>query len=420
MTGIFKDGEEASASRFMDMLEEMRAKGQSVLDDLTAARDETLFRMQQGLNALNSRRQRAVRVLSPDVACRFVVSDLLDIDQALTSSTVRADASTATCRERARSSEAEIRKTSFSSAVGTVEEFNQMYRVHSPDGACPTGVFEVELVQAQTLTMLVFDIVTLPSAPKIEIWASADGVRLVPATQVSVNGYRVTAWFPSQSVKYLRIAITPNLPDTLGGTTFTFGLTSLSAFTVNYYLYSELVTRPVVFAPATRTVRFKTNESGLEYFLQFGDGPVSQVEPDQLVDLPGVARVSVDASINVGWQLVQDRSVVQLPADVYPASLSILDVAENRPVSVAYGLDPALAGATLANKYVAVRPYEDGGSLHVVPVNDNLYTDESGRIYRVVYEHGPAAMTARLRVQLATRERAATPVFRGAWLENVY
>lgn len=417
---MLQDGDVSSARVFLDTMEAMRQKGQSVLDDLEAARNETLFRMQQGLNALNSRRQRAARVLSPDVACRFVVSDMLDIDQARTSATVRADAGSVTLRERARSSQADIRRTTFTSATGTIEQFNDMYRVHVADGSQPTGVFEVELMRSQVLTLLVFDIVTLPSNPAIQVWGSEDGLKLLPASEVSVNGYRVNAWFPARSVKYVRISITPNMPDTIGGSTYTFGLTSLAAFSVDYRLYSEMVTRPVPFRPVSAKVRFQAADPNLLYFLEFGGGPVSRVEPGQLLDLPGVEPETVDTSIDPAWRLNSDDGALQLPADIYPASLSILDTAENQGVRIGYGLDPALIGPNLVNKYVAVRPYTDGGWLDVVPVNDALYDDESGRIYRVSYTHGPDTLAVRLRVQLSTRDRASTPVFRGAWLENVY
>lgn len=82
---------ESSQSAITKRFEDLRTKGQSVLDDLDAARQDTLFRFELGLSALNSRRQRAARVLSPDVACQFIASDLIDVDQAGTSATLRPD-----------------------------------------------------------------------------------------------------------------------------------------------------------------------------------------------------------------------------------------------------------------------------------------------------------------------------------------
>jgi|SRR4051812_38225158 hypothetical protein len=60
-----------------------------------------LFRFEQGLSALNARRQRAARVNAPDIACRFIVSDMLDIDQSQTSATIRADASAVSLKREA-------------------------------------------------------------------------------------------------------------------------------------------------------------------------------------------------------------------------------------------------------------------------------------------------------------------------------
>lgn len=80
--------------------------------------------------------------------------------------------------------------------------------------------------------MAVFDIVSLPSDPGIQVFqvfASADGVTQVEASSISRSGYRVNAWFPNTPVKYLQLQISPTHPDTIVGNTFTFGLTDFSA-----------------------------------------------------------------------------------------------------------------------------------------------------------------------------------------------
>ena len=97
----------------------------------------------------------------------------------------------------------------------------------------------------------------MPSNPSIRVFASPDGVNQIEASKVSQNGYVVNAWFSQQQTKYLRIQITPNMPDTLGGTTYSFGITNLSASLIDYFLYSELVTKPVAFSPVSAQVRFK-------------------------------------------------------------------------------------------------------------------------------------------------------------------
>ena len=117
MPDAIQDGDVSSASLFMSLLENLQATGQSVLDDLEASRAETLFRFEQQLSAINAKRQRAARVLAPDIACRFVTSDLLDIDQTLTSGTVRIDAKAATCRELSASAQVSVKRASFNCAT---------------------------------------------------------------------------------------------------------------------------------------------------------------------------------------------------------------------------------------------------------------------------------------------------------------
>lgn len=146
-----------------------------------------------------------------------------------------------------------------------------MYRVYVTDDTKPTGTFQIEFFNAAELALAVFDIVTLPSDPGIRVFASADGVDQVEASSVSRAGYRVNAWFPKMTAKYLKIEIAPTHPDTIGGSTFTFGLTSFNATVVEYHLYSEFVTKPVVFRPQTVQGRFQAAGSGpgLRYFLSF-------------------------------------------------------------------------------------------------------------------------------------------------------
>ena len=47
-----------------------------------------------------------------------------------------------------------------------------------------------------------------------------------------MNGYRLTAWFTPMEMRYITLAITPAAPDTLGGTSYTFGLTDLRTRTI--------------------------------------------------------------------------------------------------------------------------------------------------------------------------------------------
>jgi hypothetical protein len=169
---------------------------------------------------------------------------------------------------------ATIRSLNFATNTGTVEQFNKMYRVHTDDGQTPVGTFQIELVDPVDISLLVFDIVTLPSDPGIRVFGSTNGIDKVAALDLTRSGYRVNAWLPNTTIRFLQIEISPTHPDTIGGNTFTFGLTSFNAFTVDFHLYSELVMRPVVMRPGASSVRFRSNsrESPYTYCEFFKNG----------------------------------------------------------------------------------------------------------------------------------------------------
>jgi hypothetical protein len=141
MGDIVQDGDQSSRAVFVAALAQLQAQGQSVLDSLAQTRLDTLCRFEQDLSALNGRWQRAYRLPVQDIAGQFLVSDLLDIDQAATSATVRADSSSVTLRERSRPAEATIQSTQFSTSDGSIEQFSGMYRVTTQDGQVPTSPF---------------------------------------------------------------------------------------------------------------------------------------------------------------------------------------------------------------------------------------------------------------------------------------
>ena len=181
MADIFQDGDEGSRGKFVAALEALQATGQSVLDDLAQTRTDTLLRFEQGLGALNSRRQRAFRLLSPDIAARFIVSDLIDVDQTTTSATLRADSQAVTLRERNRPASPAIQSQQFSTSAGMTEQFNGMYRVTTTDGSTPTGTFDLVFNVPLDLTLVVFDIVMTPSNPNITVLVSSNGVTFTEA-----------------------------------------------------------------------------------------------------------------------------------------------------------------------------------------------------------------------------------------------
>jgi len=421
MSPTIEDGTLSSASQFMNLLNSLQATGASVLADLAQARQDTLFRFQQDFSALTSKQQRAARLLSPDIACRFVTSDFLDVDQSLTSATVRSDSQAVTLRESTALVEANVKSTVFSSATGTVNQFNRMYQVSLTDGSTPTGVFEIQLFASQDITLLVFDAMMPPAAPTIRVFASLTGVTWVEAA-ISQNGSRVNAWFDKQPFRYLRVEISPSHADTIGGNTFTFGLSNLGVYVVNYQLYSEYVSKPVMIQPVTPQVRFRAANSDLNYYLAVGDQPLQKVVPGDVISLPGVTAVSQDTQINTSWMLcpVGTASALVMPATVYPSTLKVTDKIPNNGMKVAYGLNPNQLQNSLFNEYVGAIQNGLDWNLIRVPIVSGAYPSESGRTFTVQYVQGPSQIPAILLVQLSTRNRALTPVFTGAYLENVY
>jgi hypothetical protein len=183
-----------------------------------SVRAEYTDRLSQKLEALNSRLERANRIHAPYAAVDFVTTDLLDIDQTQTSAAVRADSQAVTLKERATSTNAVIQTQGFSTSDGTAQAIstdNSLYRVQVLDSGIPTGTSSLQLVQSLSMTVLTFDLAAMPPTPGFVVSASPDGTTFTQATQVSVNGYRLTAWFPPMEMLYISLAITPAAPDTL-------------------------------------------------------------------------------------------------------------------------------------------------------------------------------------------------------------
>ena len=212
----------------------------------------------------------------------------MDIDQAQTTATVRANTESVTLRERATPTDAVIRTTTFQSSTGTIAQSNGIYRVSVSDGSVPLGVFKLELTAAYNLSLVTFDMLSMPSSPQIVVRTSPNDVTYTAAPQVSQNGYQVTAWFPSASVKFIRLEMTPSHPDTLNGNTYSFGITDFSASTVDFNLRSELVTLAVTLAPRSASFRFTADDDpNLSYFLSWDGDAFFQVNKGDRVSLPG-------------------------------------------------------------------------------------------------------------------------------------
>jgi len=348
MGDLFNQGEEASRDKFVAALEVLQATGQDVLDSLDTIRLSSLLSIERRLSCLNGQQRRALRVWGPGVAGQFLASDLLDTNQALTSTTLRADSQSVTLRERQQPGEASILSVSFSASAGTVEKFGPLYRVHVDSGGTPSGTFDMELASPLGLSFLILDLAPMPSDPGILVQVSDNGVTYNSALQTLRSGYRVNVWLAPQTVRFIRLVITPTHPDNLGGSAYTFGMTDFHAFAVEFHLQSEWVSLPVTVTPQSSAWWFRApSDSRISYFLSFNNGSWSAAVPDSQVAVPDIHTVSVEAVVPVESE---DGKLDQTLTNGY--YLSTIQVTENgQPVRLAPGLDPI---ATLGGIATAV------------------------------------------------------------------
>jgi hypothetical protein len=425
MSDLFQIGEEASCGKLLDQLGAIRTQGENVLAQVESKRLATLVEFERRLSAMNGRRQQSNRVMAPRVAARFVVSDFLGVDQAQTTATVRADAQAVTLRERETPSDAALRSKRFSVSGGTAEAMdatNSLYRAYTDDGTIPTGTFELELVTPLSLTLLVFDLAAMPSEPTVAVEVSTTGTTWVPAKQVSLNGYRLNAWLEAMTVRFVRVILTPSHPDTLGSRSYTFGLTAFNGTTVEFHLLSELVSRPLSFRPHTQQVRLNaTVDPGLTYFLAFNGGGFVEVPPGQAIDVPGVTQVTATdvQELDQAPGVLDHAFTAFAPAIAYPETLRAhLGGHLTDSIRIAPGMQASARDTRLMQKYIGVNATQ----LRFICVNassSDPYGPYPNWSFNLEYLTGPAAVSVQLKVQLHTTDRAVTPVFRGAVLEEV-
>jgi hypothetical protein len=351
-----------------------------------------------------------------DRAGAFVVTDFADIDQTTTTATIRADSQSVSLKERSYSPAVLIQSQVFTSSEGTVSQINSLYQVYDNSGKNPTGTFDLQFSAATDLSLVVFDIVTTPSTPAIQVEVSPDGVNYTAASQIAQNGASITAYLPSLSIRYLRISITPSHPDNLGGYTFTFGITKISYFQTTYQLQSDFVTKPVTVATETANLilNYQTRP-GVNVFLSLNGSPYSAAAAGSIIPVPGAIEVegaaqsaTLNSSGQLSWPNQSGTSITALPTNLYPDTLQILD-ANGNPVRLAFDLNPA-AAIHLSTPVFAIW----NGGLYYIPFSSPLTNAK----FQVSYISGPASITAALRVQLVTRDRFQTPIFQGATLDN--
>jgi hypothetical protein len=440
----FQFGEVASASQLMAAFNVLWNQGENILNALTNYRNLSLVDFQQQVEALNSRLQRANRISPPYTTVNFVTTDFLDIDQTQTSATVRADAQAVTLKERSTTTNAVIQNQTFATSDGTAEAIstdNSLYRVNTTDGSIPTGTFTVQLAQSLNMTVLTFDLAAMPPTPVFKVSASPDGTTFTQAVQVSMNGYRLTAWFAPMEMLYITLAITPAAPDTLGGSSYTFGLTDFAGTETEFEMVSEMVTKPIFFTPASASLKLVAPATpGILYFLSFNGGLWQEYAAGSVVPVPNTGTVSatgvtvsaMSGAPEYGGYSINMPSGTREFETIFLNSIQVTDLTTGLPLRVAPGLNPAYANPLgvnggrygpipgMTHDYVAQGGY--GGGLMLIPGNPtNTF---SGKTYSVSYSGVtanwiPITWSVQLKVQLSTSDRTVTPTFTGASLQEM-
>lgn len=420
MENIFQYNQESSASTFMEALEGIHEQGTGVLSSIENANTNILVDFDRRLQATNARRVRAWRVMAAEQAAKIVVSDFTDIDQANTVVTVRADSASVSLKERSAPAEAVIQGTAFSVNSGDVQALNEtqsIVRVTTSDGAAPTGQFDVTLVTALSISQLIIDVVATPGSPAITVATSSDGITYTTATQVTINGYRINSWLPSLKVKYIQMTVTPSHPDNLNGSSFTFGITNLTANAVTYQLRSDFMTKVLQFNPKSEKVVLNAkSDPDILYYISIyptGNLPTSFVELN-----PGDA---VQIGIAVSLQTVISGSMSNIlataPLDLYQSSVVVSEVGATKPLRLALGLSPSDPNiANLQDEYVVLVATSIGYDIQLLNAT-RIYNPP--RTFNISYVYGPSSVSFQLKVRLTTDDETITPIFTGASLDEL-
>lgn len=418
MENIFNFGQEGSKSKFVETMESLRLQGSDVLNVLESARLNTLVEFDRRLQSINARRIRAWRVSSPNQAVKFVISDFTDIDQANTTGTIRADSASVSLKERAVPAEAVIRTNKFSSNKGTIEALDSaqtILRIHTDDGSTPTGQFDIELTSPLTLNQFIIDIIASPSQPTIKVSISRDSITYVSATRVAINGYRVNVWLESMETRFIRIQVTPSHPDDLNGSAWTFGITNFSAQTTDYNLRSELLTKTIQFVADSENVVFNAvDDANIQYYLSIypdGSSVTSFVEinPGDLIKIG--TKVSNTVTTNNSFPYF----LGSVPSDLYLNSLSVRE--NDIDVRIAHGLSPTdINLVKMLHEYVVLVPTSAGYDITLLNANGSY---SPPRTFDISYTYGPSKVNVRLKIRLSTDDKANSPIFHGATLDEL-
>ena len=417
MIDLFQNGQQGSKSALMTALTALITQGNDIINSLVTSRQVSLIELDNRQAAILGRHVLANRVMSPTQAIKFVVSDFSDIDQANTTATVRADSAVVSLKERNIPVEAVIQSTHFSANQGTLEALNAaqtLVTVNIPDGVIPIGQFDITLIEALTLNQINIGIIPSPSSPTIVVSVSGDGLVYTSATNVVISGSQITVWLESIETKYIRVQITPTLPDNLNGDSYTFGITGLYAQATTFQLRSDLVTKTISFIPNSATIVLDApSDPNIQYYVAVTSAGGT---PGSFVEMSPGDTISIGTSVTE--EVVTSPSIpdvlAQAPSDLY---LSTISVTENGvPLNIAVGLSPTDPNVEdLENEYVVVVEDSVGYTIQLLSGNGEY---NPPRTFVVSYVYGPSLVNVQFKARLSTNDSSISPVFQGASLDS--
>lgn len=412
----FEDKTIGSAEAINSVIDELMVSGQASIDELVASRENTLIQFNNKLVVLNNKKIQSNRIGEIGVPAKFLVTDFQDINQSRTTASIRADVGGVSLQERREPTEATINKITFSTSVGTADVLNQvvadksglklLYKVMAD--TVPTGIFNIQLNEALGSSLILFDIIDSPADPDIKAFVSTNGISYVEAKSVNKYGYRLAAIFDPQEVKYIRLQISPSLPDILGGSIYTFGLTDIHVLSAQFHRRSDFYSKTINMASESDKLKFVCDsDPGLTYFLSFNSTSPISVSNGSIINVPSTERiilthVSMDTVGKLGFTL---------PSDVYLSTVEVRYTSSGTAIMLAPDLSHLTTG--LSNKYITI---DSSGNMYFIVYN---HLADAGKEFNITCSRGPSSFTVQLQVILTTDNINETPVFRGARLEEV-
>jgi hypothetical protein len=393
---VFVNGQQGSASQMMQALTDLYTQGQTNLENITNIYTGSLVSFERRVSYLNSKQQQANKLTNQNSLVNFSVTDFSTIDQSETTGTVHIDTNVVNCSEQ-------------DIEVGSVETLNlntNVYRVYNTNSQTPVGTFFITLTKPTNLSVLVFDLPSTAGNPNISVSVSDTGVTYTPCISYSLNGYRLLVYLNPGEITYIKLAITPNVPDNLGGSLYTFGLTDFVGNSTLYRLLSEFVSLPISFSPYSLNCQLTAVQTeGLLYFLSFNGGNYVEYNLGQSIPLAGVSTVNVAAATVNSSGLLSSA----LDGTAYLQTLTVVDNATQTNLPIVFGIAPGNSYIANLNKsYISVV----GTSLYYIP----YISADSSKTFKINYIEGPPSITAQLKVQLSTSDNNTSPIFNGAVL----